>query len=174
MRDVNARNPPRRQKHKGKLTLSEKNARRQRTNLTVDHDLSKSVGWQNPFGLWNCFGSLERSISLRRCPLSRCILTPSPPTSLLSTLPRSPLPPKIIEKHCFVNGCLKFLVCALLATCKLQDGASKPRVCLRMPPRALQESPKVAQDGPRWAQDDPSWAQLGPKMPQHRAKMGPR
>ena len=72
------------------------------------------------------------------------------------------------------NGCLKFLACGLLATCKLQDGASKPRVCLRMPPRALQEGPNVAQHGPRCAQDDPYWAKLGPKMPQHRAKTGPR
>ena len=44
------------------------------------------------------------------------------------------------------------LTCGPLATGRLQDGASKPRVCLKMPPRALQEGPNVAQHGPRWAQ----------------------
>ena len=41
----------------------------------------------------------NKQISVRLCVFSHCIMTPSPPTSQLSTLPRSPLPAKNIEKH---------------------------------------------------------------------------
>ena len=85
-------------------------------------------------------------------------------TTMLACFLDFPAPANHRKTIVFSHVFLKSSASGLLATCKLQDGASKPRVCLKMPPQALQEGPNGAQHGPRCPNTGPRQAQDEPKM----------